>query len=61
MTDYPWHPPFRPGRCRTRLSRDDSRHYYGRCELTRGHDTSHALERGMFIVLWDVIPGTDHR
>lgn len=26
--------------------------YWGRCDLTRGHDGPHELERGMILVSW---------
>ena len=51
--DLPWVKPFRR-RCRSTLHKVDSPIYHGRCELRRGHDGPHALERGMFALVWTV-------
>lgn len=50
----PWESnPFR--RCRARLIREDAiGPYWGRCDLRRGHDGPHCLERGMDEVEWEV-------
>ena len=47
MDEYQWAKPFRR-RCRARLHKElFVLMHHGRCDLRRGHDGRHALERGL--------------
>lgn len=45
-------------RCVARLEPDGGRAYFGRCELRRGHEGPHELERGMDTVVFSTVVGS---
>lgn len=54
LDTLPWSRPF-GRRCPVRLHRHDTDGpYHGRCDLARGHEGPHALERGMVVVRFGV-------
>jgi hypothetical protein len=50
VSGLPWAPAWPWLRCR---ARGGDGCYYGRCDLRRGHDGAHALERGMLVLRFD--------
>lgn len=54
IASWPWN------RCTARRERHRFQNYWGRCDLRRGHDGLHLLERGMDELWWstdEVLPG----
>jgi hypothetical protein len=49
--------------CPARLPKDTESFgpYYGRCDLRRGHDGPHVLERGMEEIEFSILPATADR
>jgi len=50
--ELPWWRPWFMRRCRARLERGEyhGQNHHGRCDLQRGHEGVHVLERGMEVV-----------